>query len=268
MASNEELPKIKLYWLNGSRSQRIMWLLEELKVPYDVEVFHRNKQTMLAPPELERIHPLGKSPVVTVLPAGAPAGTEPLVLAESGLMTEYLCEHLPEGARLVPRRWKDGCEGKIGGETEAWMRYRYLLHYAEGSLMPTLVVALVTSQLKSPAQVPFIVRPITSIAANRILSQFVFPNALKHLRLIESYLETSGGRYLCGDALTAADILMSFPLIAAKDRWDEMGRFEGGSWARQFPRVARYVELLEAEEGYRKSVEAIEKIDGKFSPSL
>lgn len=111
-------------------------------------------------------------------------------------------------------------------------------------------------------------RPITSIAANRILSQFVFPNALKHLRLIESYLETSGGRYLCGDALTAADILMSFPLIAAKDRWDEMGRFEGGSWAKQFPRVAAYVALLEAEEGYRKSVERIEKIDGKFTPSL
>ncbi|KAL3963643.1 hypothetical protein ACCO45_000647 [Purpureocillium lilacinum] len=199
---------------------------------------------------------------------GRTPGTEPLVLAESGLMTEYLCEHLPEGRRLVPDKWKSGCEGKVGGETEAWMRYRYLLHYAEGSLMPTLVVALVTSQLKSPAQVPFIVRPITSIAANRILSQFVFPNALKHLRLIESYLETSGGRYLCGDALTAADILMSFPLIAAKDRWDEMGRFEGGSWAKQFPRVAAYVALLEAEEGYRKSVERIEKIDGKFTPSL
>lgn len=123
-----------------------MWLLEELKVPYDVEVFHRNKQTMLAPPELEKIHPLGKSPVVSVLPAGAPPGTEPLVLAESGLMTEYLCEHLPEGRRLVPDKWKSGCEGKVGGETEAWMRYRYLLHYAEGSLMPTLVVALVTSR--------------------------------------------------------------------------------------------------------------------------
>lgn len=121
--------------------------------------------------------------------------------------------------------------------------------------------------LKS-SQVPFLVRPITSAAANAIVSNFIFPNAQKHLRMLDGQLATSGGRYLCGDSLTAADILMSFPLIAAKGRWDGMGRWEGGSWAKAHPRVAEYVERLEAEEGYRRSVEKIEAVDGKFSPTL
>ncbi|POR39705.1 Glutathione S-transferase 1 [Tolypocladium paradoxum] len=260
----QQLPQIKLYWLNHSRSQRIVWLLEELKAPYELEIFHRNKQTMLAPPELEKVHPLGKSPVISI---AVPGGGEPIVLAESGLMTQYLCEHLPEGQRLVPARWKDGMEGRIGGETEGWLRYQYFLHYAEGSLMPILVTALVVSRLKS-TQVPFLVRPITAVVANRIYSQFIFPNAQRHLEFIDGQLATSGGRYLCGDALSAADILMSFPLIAAKDRWDDMGSWEGGSWAKAHPRVAEYVERLEAEEGYKRSVEKVEAVDGKFSASL
>jgi hypothetical protein len=168
-----ELPKVKLYWyviawetnrcspnyplahtqqankyhypptcrLEQSRSQRIVWLLEELGFPYEIEVFHRNKQTMLAPPELQKIHPLGKSPVISVTPA---AGGEPIVIAESGFMTEYLCMHAPEHKQhLVPKRWKDGQENKVGGETEAWMRHQYFLHYAEGTLMPMLVMGLV-----------------------------------------------------------------------------------------------------------------------------
>ncbi|KAF4506377.1 hypothetical protein G6O67_006467 [Ophiocordyceps sinensis] len=262
-AGDKPLPKIKLYWLEQSRAQRIVWLLEELGAPYELQIFHRDKQTMMAPPELEKVHPLGKSPVVSVTPPGG----EPVVLAESGLMTQYLCEHLPGGKRLVPTRWRDGREGEVGGETEAWMRYQYYLHYAEGSLMPILVMSLVISRLKS-SQVPFLVRPITAAAANAIVSKFIFPNAQKHMRMLEGQLATSGGRYLCGDSLTAADILMSFPLIAAKDRWDSMGCWEGGSWAQAHPRVAEYVERLEKEEGYRRSVEKIEAVDGGFSATL
>ena len=106
------------------------------------------------------------------------------------------------------------------------------------------------------------------MVANRILSLFIFPNAQRHLKFLDGQLASSGGRYLCGDTLSAADILMSFPLIAAKDRWDSMGTWEGGSWATAHPRVAEYVELLEAEPGYKRSVEKIEAIDGKFSASL
>lgn len=154
-----------------------------------------------------------------------------------------------------------------GGETEAWLRYRYYLHYAEGSLMPLLVLAPVLSRLKS-SQVPFLTRPITVAAANRVMAQFVFPNARRHLRFFDGQLASSGGAYLCGGELMAADILMSFPLVAAKSRWDELGCWEGGSWAKAHPRVAEYVARLESEPGYRRSIERIEAIDGKFTPSL
>lgn len=229
-------------------------------MPYDVEVFYRNKQTFLAPPELAKIHPLGKSPVVSVTPAGSDA--EPIVLAESGFMTQYLCEHLPEGQRLTPKRWRDGQEGKLGGETEGWMRYQYLLHYCEGSFMPILVMALIIGKLQGP-DVPFIVRPITSIVASRIFSMFIFPNARKHLALLDQQLATSpdGGKYLCGPELTAADILISFPLVAAKARFDDMGSWNGGSWRAEFPRVGKYLDLLEAQEGYKKSLAKIEEIE-------
>lgn len=99
---------------------------------------------MLAPPELAKIHPLGKSPVISVTGPGKDA--KPIILAESGVMTEYLVDHFPEGAKLVPTKWEEGLEGQIGGETEAWMRYKYYLHYAEGSLMPNLVIGIVVSR--------------------------------------------------------------------------------------------------------------------------
>ena len=226
---------------------------------------------------------MGKSPVVSVTP---PNGGDDIVLAESGWMTQYLVEHFPEGQKLMPKRWRDGMENQIGGETESWMRWWYIMHYSEGSLMPTLVMALVLGRkfpsisiiqfthfeipnLSIPAglksdQVPFIVRPITSVVANRIFSMFVFPNARKHLRLIEEQLRTSpdNGKYLCGDKLTAADIMMSFPLIAAKDRWNEMGAWEGGSWDKEFPGVKEYVDMIEQEPGYKLSCEKIEKLEG------
>lgn len=131
--------------LEKSRSQRILWLLQELNLPYELEIFHRNKKTMMAPPELQKVHPLGKSPVIQIKPAGAAEDAEPITLAESGFITQYLAENVPGGKKLVPQRWKEGMEGKIGGETEAWMRYQYYLHYCEGTLMPPLVMALVVS---------------------------------------------------------------------------------------------------------------------------
>jgi glutathione S-transferase len=90
---------------------------------------------MLAPPELEKLHPLGKSPVVTITPPGA---TEPIVLAESAFIVQYLSDHFAQGRPILPKRWKEGQEGKVGGETETWMRYQYLMYYAEGSFMTTV----------------------------------------------------------------------------------------------------------------------------------
>ncbi|KAF5023352.1 hypothetical protein F66182_4590 [Fusarium sp. NRRL 66182] len=266
MASNEQ-PSIKLFWLDKSRSQRILWLLEELKLPYEIEIFHRSKETKLAPPELKKVHPLGKSPVIQITPAGAGPGTQPITLAESGFITQYLAENVPEGSKLVPQRWREGMEGKIGGETEAWMRYQYYLHYCEGSFMPFLVMSMVVGGLRSP-MVPFFIRPISSMLANRIFAMFIFPNIRNNLELIEGHLTTPGGGYICGDRLTAADILMSFPLIASQESLDGLGTFEGGSWRNQFPKVAEYIKRLEAEEGYKKSVEKIIELDGEFRASL
>lgn len=109
--------------LNQSRSQRILWLLEELKVPYELEIFHRNKETKFAPPELKKVHPLGKSPVISI----EVPGSQPVVIAESAFVVEYLLDHFSNGSTLLPKRYKEGQEGKIGGETEEWLRFRYFM---------------------------------------------------------------------------------------------------------------------------------------------
>lgn len=123
--------------LNMSRAQRIVWLLEECKgCDYDIDVYKRGSD-MLAPADLKKVHPLGKSPLVTIK---CPEKPEGLVIAESGFMTEYLCDYF--GQHLVPKRFAEGKEGTVGGESEQWLRYRFYMHYAEGSLMTMLLIAL------------------------------------------------------------------------------------------------------------------------------
>ena len=121
--------------LEQSRAQRVLWLLEELKVEYEVKAFKR--QELRAPPELKNIHPLGKAPILVIESDARPT---PLVLAESGNLMEYLIDHY--GSRLAPTKFFDGREGQVGGETEEWLRYRYYMHYAEGTMMIYLVVAI------------------------------------------------------------------------------------------------------------------------------
>lgn len=126
--------------LERSRAQRVLWLLEELKVEYEVKTFKR-QSTQEAPPELKNIHPLGKAPILVIESDARPT---PLVLAESGNMIEYLIDHY--GSRLAPKKFLDGTEGQVGGETEEWLRYRYYMHYAEGTMMIYLVVALIVGR--------------------------------------------------------------------------------------------------------------------------
>lgn len=200
--------------LEKSRAQNILWLLEELKIDYDIETFHRGSD-MLAPPELKKIHPLGKSPLVSITPPGP--SSEPIVLAESGFITQYLSEHFGKETTMVPKRWKDGQEGKVGGETEEWLRWQYMLHFVEGTFLSTLLRGVVIGMLKSK-NVPFFIRPVTSMVANQILSSFIQPNLQRQLAFLEQQLETSGGDFLCGKNLSSADVLISFGLISAKDR--------------------------------------------------
>lgn len=130
-------PKATLHWLDRSRSQRIVWLLQECKnLDWDVKVYKR-QSNMLAPPTLKEIHPLGKSPVISIESA---ALSKPMVLAESGALMEYLCDYFAQ--HLVPKRYREGQEGQVGGESESWLRYRFYMHYAEGSLMTLMLIAL------------------------------------------------------------------------------------------------------------------------------
>ncbi|KAI1844093.1 hypothetical protein JX266_009766 [Neoarthrinium moseri] len=257
--AEEQKPKVKLYWLEQSRAQSILWLLEEFKIDYELELFHRNKETRLAPPELTKIHPLGKSPVISVTPVGS---DKPIVIAETGFIAQYLSEHFGQGTTLLPKRWKDGQEGKVGGETDEWMRWMYFLHYNEGSLMPTFILAMILGMMKSP-KVPFFIRPITSLVVNNVMNSFVIPNVKKHLGFLESQLETSPGDYLCGKNLTAADITISFALIAFQGQFGQFGTWDTPP-DKLYPKLWAWISRMDAEPGFKKSAEAIKQIDDSY----
>ncbi|KAL2260464.1 hypothetical protein VTK26DRAFT_5509 [Humicola hyalothermophila] len=257
-------PKLKLYWLNNSRAQRIVWLLEELGLPYEVEIFHRNKD-MFAPSELRKVHPLGKSPMVkvTIPQTSQPATQKELVLAESGLIAQYLADHF--GPALLPKRYRDGQEGQPGGETEEWMRCQYFLHYAEGSLHPPLLVQLILMILKGP-KIPFVIRPITSFVVDKMFENFVAPQMALHLGFVESQLATAPGKggYLCGDRLTVADILMSYPLLEARDRAYQLetGKTtERKKWSERYPKLWDYLKRLEEEPGFKRAEVKITELE-------
>ncbi|MDB5707686.1 MAG: Glutathione S-transferase [Sphingomonas bacterium] len=172
---------IIVHHLENSRSQRILWMLEELGLPYEVKRYERNKQTMLAPPELKKVHPLGKSPVIEDT-------DDERVIAETGAIIDYLVEKA--GGKLGPAVHRD-----------AVLRYRQFLHYAEGSLMPPLLVLLVVNRI------PFLGKK----AAKRIQ-----PMVDVHLDYVEA--ELASRPWFAGDEISGADIMMSFPLEAARSR--------------------------------------------------
>ncbi|KAF6230729.1 hypothetical protein HO173_011081 [Letharia columbiana] len=258
----EQKAKITLYWLEKSRSQRILWLLEELHLTYALKTYKR--QNMLAPPELRSVHPLGKSPLVSVESADddATPTKKPLVLAESGFIVEYLIDHF--GPWLAPERYAGGGGGKkegegvgeVGGETESWVRYRYFMHFAEGSLMPFLLIAMLLSTIKTSS--PFFIRPLALLITGGIESKFLTPNLKAQFDFLESQLATSPdeGEFLCGADLTGADIMMSFPLAAAKSK----GLFT----EKEHPKLCAYVDRLEARDGYKKAVQKIVDVEGSY----
>ncbi len=190
---------IVVHHLNLSRSQRVLWLLEELGLPYEVQKYQRNASTLLAPPELRQVHPLGKSPVIT---DGA------LTLAESGAILEYLVER--EASSLAP-----------APGTPDRARYLYWMHYAEGSLMPPLLMKLVFERI-GRAPVPFFLKPVTRRIAAQGQDSFVLPQVKRHLDYIEG--ELAQRPWFAGQALSAADIQMSYPLEAAHKRVGIQGK--------------------------------------------
>ncbi|GAB7348804.1 hypothetical protein MBLNU459_g7522t1 [Dothideomycetes sp. NU459] len=270
--ATETKPKVTLYWLDQSRSQRLVWLLEECNIPYDIEVFKR-QPNMRAPPELKKIHPLGKSPVIGV---HRESSSEPLILAESGFISEYLTEHW--ATHLIPEKYAAGKSGP-GEETESWLRYKFYMHYAEGSLMSILVTKLIfksrfcvslydsayeymltgvsTTTVLTGAQIPFFLRPITRMICDKVDEGYFNPNLKTHFSFLESQLASSpdNGEFLCGSKLTAADILMSFPVMSAK--------VVGYITKEAYPKLYAYVERLEGMEGQKKSAKKIEEVTGE-----
>lgn len=213
---------ITVHHLNNSRSQRILWLLEELALPYEVVRYERDPVTMLAPPELRKIHPLGKSPVVTV---------DGLTLAESGAIVETLIERYGNG-RLAPP----------AGSAEA-IRYRYWLHYAEGSAMPPLLLKLIFDRIES-APMPFFAKPFAKAIAGKAKAGFIAPQIAGHLDFMEGELGKS--TWFAGEDFTGADIQMSFPIEAAQAR--------GGLNASR-PKLMAYLERIHARPAYQRALE-------------
>ncbi|MEH3159935.1 MAG: glutathione S-transferase [Sphingomonas taxi] len=174
---------IVVHHLENSRSQRVLWMLEELGLPYRIKRYERNRKTMLAPPELKRVHPLGKAPVIEDLDADGGR-----VVAETGAIVEYLVEK---------------ADGQLGppAHRDSALRYRFWLHYAEGSMMPPLLLKLVLGRV-----------PLMGKAAVKRIQ----PMIDVHLDYVES--ELAQRPWFAGDAMTAADVMMSFPIEAARSR--------------------------------------------------
>jgi glutathione S-transferase len=213
---------ITVHHLENSRSQRVLWLLEDLGLTYELQTYARDPKTMLAPPTLLKVHPLGKSPVIT---------DDGVTVAESGAIVEYLID-AHDGGRLRP-----------AASTEAGRRYTYWLHFAEGSAMPPLLVRLILDQIRK-ARMPFFARPIARSIADRVDQAFVTPNLARQFSFMESELD--GRPWFAGADFSAADIQMSYALEAAAAR--------AGLDVR-FPRLQDWLARIHARPAYSRAIE-------------
>jgi glutathione S-transferase len=219
---------VVVHHLNNSRSQRVLWLLEELGVPYEVKRYERDGKTMLAPPELLAVHPLGKSPVIV---------DGDVTVAESGAIIEYLMAKYGDG-RMVPT---------VGSPQR--LRYTYWLHYAEGSAMTPLLFKLVFDRIaKNPA--PWPISAISRRIAATVTNAFIAPNLKRHLDYIES--ELNAHPWFAGEQFSAADVQMSFPLEIAVSR--------AGLDASR-PKSMAFLERIRGRDAYKRALDRGGKYD-------
>jgi glutathione S-transferase len=209
---------LTVHHLNNSRSQRVLWMLEELGVDYELKRYQRDARTMLAPPELRAVHPLGKSPIVT---------DGDLTLAESGAVVD---------------RYGEGRFSPPPGASPERVRYNYWMHYAEGSAMPPLLLKLVARRLES-AKMPFFARPIARRIAQTMQSSFIDPQLRLHFGYIDAELARSA--WFAGETFSAADVQMSFPLEAGSQR----------AGAKNLPHIRAFLERIHARPAYRRALE-------------
>src|SRR5471032_879718 len=212
---------IKVHHLDNSRSQRILWMLEEVSVPYEIERYQRDKSTMLAPASLKKVHPLGKSPVLE---------DNGLILAESGAIIEYLQEVYDAEGLLKPAAFAE-CQ-----------QYRYWMHYAEGSLMPLLVMKLIFGRLGKPPM-PWLIRPIAGAIGQGVQQNYLDKQLATHGAYLEKHLTEH--RWFAGNDFSAADIQMSFPIEAMVSR--------GG--LEKYPHIKAWLSTVQARPAYQKALE-------------
>jgi len=212
---------IVVHHLNNSRSQRVLWLLEELGIDYQIRHYQRDIKTMLAPPELRAVHPLGKSPVIT---------DGDITVAETGAIIEYLLDTYGQ-ERLRPQRG-----------TAAGRQFTYWLHYAEGSVMPLLVMTLIFRRIET-APLPFFIRPVARAIVGKVKEGYLNPNTKNHFDFIETEIARTG--WFAGDQFSAADIQMSFPVEAGQAR---------GALANR-PNLTAFLERIHARPAYRRALE-------------
>jgi glutathione S-transferase len=213
---------IVVHHLNNSRSQRVLWLLEELELEYEIKYYKRDPDTMLAPDSLKQVHPLGKSPVIT---DGAQT------IAESGAIVEYLVDKY--GAeRLAP---------SLG--TSEHLRYIYWLHYAEGSAMPPMLMNLIFNRIEHQPM-PFFVKPIARSISRQVKNSFINPQIAQHLDYQEAELEKS--LWFAGNDFSAADIQMSFPIELA-DAQKNLGNNK--------PKLTSFLNRIHTRPAYQKALE-------------
>ena len=213
---------ITVHHLNNSRSQRVLWLLEELGLPYEIKKYQRNAQTMLAPPELLKVHPLGKAPVIT---------DGDTTVAESGAIIEYLLERYGNG-RLAPA---------IGSPER--LQWRYWMHFAEGTAMSPLLMKLVFERIKN-TKMPFLVKPVARGIVNKVLGLMVEPNLTRQLDFMEA--ELGKHDWFAGAEFSAADVQMSFPVEASAQR-------AGLNASR--PKLMAFLKRIHARPAYRRALE-------------
>ncbi len=213
---------IIVHHLEHSRSQRILWLLEELSVDYEIVSHARDPRTSLAPSELLELHPLGKSPVIV-------DGDNKI--AESGAIVEYLLDKFDNG-HLRPAE-----------DTPEFLQYRYWLHYAEGTFATLMMLSLMVNRIES-APMPFFAKPVAKKIAGQIRSAYLDANVNRNIRFIDATLAASD--WFCGDSLTAADIQMSFAVEAALARM---------TTADASPNLAAFRERISARPAYQRALE-------------
>jgi glutathione S-transferase len=211
---------LTVHHLNNSRSQRVLWLLEELGVPYEIVRYER-QPSLLAPKELRAIHPLGKSPVIT---------DNGNTIAESGAIIEYLVETYGNGRLIPPPKAPER------------LRYTYWLHYAEGSAMQPLLLKLLFTLM--PKRAPALLRPLVRKVSSQALTTVVNPQLKQHMNFWEA--ELSKSEWFAGGEFPAADIQMSFPLEAAAAR----GGLEQGH-----PRAMAFLDRIHARAAYQRALD-------------